>query len=483
MIKGRKKTKQQLSDTIGFLRKRIKNLLKIKPKLENKEKELKKLEETFEDRVDTRTSAERVIKRILHAEIAQRKQSGQAMDDALEYTRGIIDTIRDPLIILDADLKVISASRSFYQIFKVKPGNTEKRHIYDLGKGQWDIPKLRKLLEDILLHATSFDDFEVEYSFPVIGKRTMLLNARKIYRKTNHTQLILLAIEDVTERKALEEKLRILSNHDELTGCANFRSIMESLENEITRSRRYQKKVSIIMIDIDQLKRINDKYGHVAGNDALAVFADIIRNSVRNIDIVGRYGGDEFIIILPETDSKDALAALERIRNALKQKKIISPNENREFILQFSAGIAVFPDNAKDLKELVWVVDGALLRAKWEGKNRAVLEKRRQVRLNPSSGTRIEIVDSSSKQNAQNLKVANISKEGMLLLSTQDIFNREFLCRIHAPEEGPTFELVCKVTHKNKSESELYRIGVYFSQISESFKEKIPQCIEYPNNK
>jgi len=480
-MKGKKKTKLQLSEIIDSLQKQIIGLLKLKPKLEKKKEELRELEETLENRVDTRTSAERVVEKLLHAEIEQRKRSEQAMQDTFEYINAIINTIRDPLVVLDTDLKVISASRSFYQTFTVKPEDTEKQHIYDLGDHQWNIPKLRELLEDILCHDTHFNDFEVEHDFPGIGKRMMLLNARKIYRKAKQAQFILLAIEDVTKHKEAEEKLKILASHDGLTGCVNFRSMMQILESEIARSKRYQKEFSVIMIDIDQLKRINDEYGHMTGNDALVAFANVVKNSVRSIDIVGRYGGDEFVVVLPETDPQDALVVLERIRNDLNQATIISPHvQNRELTLQFSAGIADFPHNAKDLKELIWVVDGALRQAKQKGKNRAVVEKRRFIRVNPLSGTRIEIVDSLRKQNGKILKIANISKEGMLLLSTQDILDEELLCRIYSPKDEFPFEFICKVKHKGKSESQLYRIGVYFPEVAESLKKKLSNCMESP---
>ena len=135
----------------------------------------------------------------------EEKTKEQEIQDAREYAENIIDTVHQPLIVLDGDLRVISASRSFYEVFKVKPEETEKQLIYDLGNRQWNIPKLRELLEDILPKATSFDNFEVEHKFPDIGKRIMLLNAREIYQKVNRTKFILLAIEDITERS--KEKL------------------------------------------------------------------------------------------------------------------------------------------------------------------------------------------------------------------------------------------------------------------------------------
>jgi len=130
-----------------------------------------------------------------------KKMKDLEIQDALEYTEGIINTVRDPLIILYEDLKVALANNSFYKAFNVKPGQTEGQFIYDLGNGQWAIPKLRELLEDILPKTTSFDDFEVEHEFPVIGKRIMLLNACRIYLEANRTKLIVLTIEDITERK------------------------------------------------------------------------------------------------------------------------------------------------------------------------------------------------------------------------------------------------------------------------------------------
>ena len=287
---------------------------------------------------------------------------------------------------------------------------------------------------------------------------------------------------EIEQRKEAEEKLKKLASNDELTGCVNFRMTMELLENEIARSRRYQKQFTIVMIDIDHFKRINDDYGHLAGNDALIAFSDILKKSVRNIDTVGRYGGEEFLIILPESGPNHALVALERIRSNLKKAKITSPHlkDVKELILEFSAGIAVFPYNAKDLKELIWVADSALLTAKREGKNRTVIERRRFLRLNPMPGTRIEVIDPSGKETVKGLKIDNISKEGMLFLSTQDIHNEDLLCRIYCPKGKSPFQLTCKVKYKGKAEGELYRIGVYFADMPENIRERLSSCVEPP---
>ena len=125
----------------------------------------------------------------------------------IEVFDNFLGSVRESLVVLDSDLKVVKANHAFYQTFNVKQGDTEGTLIYDLGNQQWDIPKLRELLEHILPENTVFNDFEVEHNFETIGRKIMLLNARRIYKKSNRTQLILLAIEDVTEREYYKRNL------------------------------------------------------------------------------------------------------------------------------------------------------------------------------------------------------------------------------------------------------------------------------------
>jgi len=127
--------------------------------------------------------------------------------EARRYAESIVETVREPLLVMDENLKIISANKNFYTTFKVIPGKTIGSFIYDLGNKQWDIPKLRELLEDILPKKEAFDGFEVAHKFQDIGQKIMLLNARQIYRKDIDSKIILLAIEDITERRLSEEKL------------------------------------------------------------------------------------------------------------------------------------------------------------------------------------------------------------------------------------------------------------------------------------
>jgi transcriptional regulator with GAF, ATPase, and Fis domain len=128
----------------------------------------------------------------------------------MEIFDSLLGSVRGPLVVLDSDLKVLKANHSFYQTFKVKPERTEGALIYDLGNRQWDIPKLRELLEEILPQNSTFNDFEVEHDFETIGRKIMHLNARRIYRESKQTQMILLSIEDVTEREYYKRHLEEL---------------------------------------------------------------------------------------------------------------------------------------------------------------------------------------------------------------------------------------------------------------------------------
>jgi PAS domain S-box-containing protein len=166
----------------------------------------------------------------------------QSADEASDFAESIINTIHEPLIALDQDLKVVKVSRSFYQFFKATPEETIGQHIYDLGNKQWDIPKLRELLENILPRKTSFDNYEVEHEFLTIGRRVMLLNARQVQKVLGKERIILLAIEDITERKKLENTSLLRMKQLQV-----FYDMGELVEREgITLTEIYQELVNIL---------------------------------------------------------------------------------------------------------------------------------------------------------------------------------------------------------------------------------------------
>ncbi len=143
----------------------------------------------------------------------------QLWAESWTYIKTVVDTIREPFLVLDKNLCVMAANESFYRTFQVEERDTESKRVYELGNGQWDIPALRKLLEDILPKNTFFKGFEVVHEFPVIGRKIMILNARRIYRENagaeSSSPIILLAMEDVTEMMAIAEKLAAHTNQFE----------------------------------------------------------------------------------------------------------------------------------------------------------------------------------------------------------------------------------------------------------------------------
>ncbi len=134
-------------------------------------------------------------------------------DNSWTYIKNVVDIVREPVLILDKDFKILAANDCFYTSFKVTPKQTEGKIVYELGNGQWDIPSLKKLLEDILPKHTFFKGFEVACNFPKIGRKIMILNARQMFVKEDQLgtdAIILLAMEDVTEMMIVAE---MLSDH------------------------------------------------------------------------------------------------------------------------------------------------------------------------------------------------------------------------------------------------------------------------------
>jgi two-component sensor histidine kinase len=173
------------------------------------------------------------------------------VQDAYALAHAIVDTVREPLVVLDEQLRVVAASRSFYLTFKVNRDETQGRLLFELGDGAWDIPKLRLLLGKIIPERGEMEDYEVDHDFPDIGRRTMLLNARKVfYEVGSHANIILLGIEDVTGKRALErEKDELLQQKDVL---------LDEIQHRIANS--LQIIASIIMlkaksVDSEEMRR------------------------------------------------------------------------------------------------------------------------------------------------------------------------------------------------------------------------------------
>jgi PAS domain-containing protein len=144
-------------------------------------------------------------------------------EEARAFAQAIVDTVREPFLVLDKGLRVLAASRSFYSAFKVSPEDTQGRPLYTLGDGQWDIPKLHLLLEKIVPEQGVMEGYEVEHEFPGLGHRTMLLNARQVFYEGGSHTTILLGIEDVTAQRVLEREKDELLQQKDIRGIATSR--------------------------------------------------------------------------------------------------------------------------------------------------------------------------------------------------------------------------------------------------------------------
>jgi len=246
------------------------------------------------------------------------------------YAESILQTVHEALLILSPDLRVMWANESFYKTFQVGRGETEGQFIFDLGNHQWDVPELRILLWEVLPQGSAFHDHEVEHNFEVIGRRTMLLNAKKLHSESNEREMILLAIEDITERKRAEaeqfklnfelkkanDALRTLVLIDDLTGLYNRRGFLTFAEQHLKLARRIKQELLLVYLDLDGLKQINDNFGHQEGDWALIKTAEILRETFhRDLDIIARLGGDEFVVLTIDSSLKGA----ETISNHLEE--------------------------------------------------------------------------------------------------------------------------------------------------------------------
>jgi len=279
-------------------------------------------------------------------DVTERRRFEAAFKSISSYAQTIVDTVREPLLVLDIALRVRSANNAFYQTFRVSAEETENRLIYELGNGQLNIPRLRELLEGILPQSSSFNDFEVQHEFDRLGRRTMLLNARRL----DHMQLILLAIEDITERKQAEEELRTAKEAAEAANRAKS-AFLANMSHEIRTPMNAILGFSQLMLHDQALTTTQNQHLTTinrSGEHLLALIDDVLEMS--KIE-AGR------TILNPTTvDLSDLLHELERMFRARTDAKRLS------FIVEFVGDVPQFIiiDVNKLRQVLINILDNAI---------------------------------------------------------------------------------------------------------------------------
>ncbi len=170
---------------------------------------------------------------------------------------------------------------------------------------------------------------------------------------------------------AYQSRIVQMIHVDELTGLLTKRSLFRALETEITRAQRYHHPISVLMMDLDHFKQINDTHGHLVGSQCLAEVGKLIRESTRETDVSGRYGGEEFVTFLPETEAAAGLIVADRVRETLEKR--VFEHGTITYRVRISIGVAVWPKDGDDLESVVRAADIALYAAKAQGRNRCVL--------------------------------------------------------------------------------------------------------------
>lgn len=245
----------------------------------------------------------------------------------------------------------------------------------------WQLFNMQKLSrEDRLLKALLTSGFQVGAKLPFSGGTfgIIFLGEKTDGAKYRQTDLDILSIlvnmagityKNVKHLKSIEE----LSYTDSITGLYNYRYFYKRLTEEVFRAKRFDRKLALVIFDIDDFKTYNDTFGHQAGDQLLKQLGELLLQTVRSIDVVSRYGGEEFCVIMPESDQEECLKFLERLRKNIMNYAFKDENSNEEHNITVSLGGAIYPHDARSVDRLIYCADMALLNAKSTGKNRSLM--------------------------------------------------------------------------------------------------------------
>ncbi len=254
------------------------------------------------------------------------------------------------------------------------------------GKELWSLYEMRKLSEEEVLRRLLREGFQIGAKLSFTPKRfgMVLLGEKSDGSKYRQIELQILAIlvsmvvvtyKNIKHYKTIEE----LSYTDSMTGLYNYRYFYKRLTEEVFRAKRFSRKLALVIFDIDDFKIYNDTYGHQAGDQVLKQLGELLSLTVRSIDVVSRYGGDEFCVIMPESDQDECFKFMERLRRAIMNHSFKDENGGREHNITMSLGGAIYPYDARTVDRIIYCADMALLKAKSLGRNKSVMHTEQPV--------------------------------------------------------------------------------------------------------
>jgi diguanylate cyclase (GGDEF)-like protein/PAS domain S-box-containing protein len=277
----------------------------------------------------------------------------------------------DGIVVMDGDGTVLEASEGFLRMV-----DASREEILGSSIWQWDA-----LNDEAACKKRMAITSEVPVIYHTINRtlKGRLWNAEvsSAAFTVDNKRLIWASARDITERKGLEAELKRRATTDELTGVSNRGSFMDSLKAEYSRASRHKRNLSVIMMDLDNFKSINDRFGHATGDKVLRALARLCGQALREEDFIGRLGGEEFAVMLPETDAINALEVAERIRHLIATAVIDTESEDGAATLSptCSFGVAILRDDDSSHEHLLARADKALYEAKENGRNRVCFAK------------------------------------------------------------------------------------------------------------
>jgi diguanylate cyclase (GGDEF)-like protein/PAS domain S-box-containing protein len=300
-----------------------------------------------------------------------RKVARTALRESEQRLRDITNTVSDGLLVLDRDGKITFANPEAQSLLGYRSDELLGADMCDLLHVLDDGRPMPRIASNVLnVGRTGITCYGQDELFkrkdgvlmPVMVSASAIIKRHQIAG-------IVVAFHDISERKQLERELKRRAQTDVLTGLNNRRHFYELAEQELARARRYGKPLAMLMLDVDHFKQVNDIYGHHAGDAALRKLSEVCIATLREIDIIGRYGGEEFVVLLPETDSLRALEAAERLRHALAEADVPLAGGD---LLRFTVSIGVtnLAATDADLDSVLKRVDKGLYEAKNSGRNR-----------------------------------------------------------------------------------------------------------------